>query len=392
MRKTAARRGSGARGSAADASPESLPRNSRCGRRALLRRLCEQLPDSSDAAPRNSPSFFCPGWRLDALVVTFLLFGNGLSLLGTLGTVFGRACCAALLAACALRLLLFRRWADETPHALRFFAAFAALLIWLLIENCAIWAVSASDLRRHSRQEPLQDNVELLWAALLGRLSPRAAGLLEGAFAHEWIGIKEKLVALVLLGFSAVFDEVPFSGFGMCTRTVVTIMGARMIRTVAFCCTVLPSPRPGCFDRRFPPVPDTWAEFFAIGFSKMRSSGGCNDLVISGHGTVYTAVATTYATYYPGYASKLLWLALWRSNIRGPLTHQHYAVDMFLATAVTWLVWIATESIYPPAISRLLRRPAGLPADKKGTLQWILTGAVFAVLALLACIIIVGGA
>jgi len=209
----------------------------------------------------------------------YLLFGSSVGSLGWLASLLSRFCCAALLVLCALRLLRFRRWADETPHALRFFAAFGGLLLWLGIENCMIWAVSASDLRRHDEQLPLQDNAVLAYASLLHRLPTGGAAFVDSLFEHEWIGIKEKLVALIALGFSAVFDELPFSGFGMCARTVATIAGARVIRTAAFMLTVLPSPRPGCFDRRFPPVPDTWAEFFAIGFSKMRSMGGCNEYV-----------------------------------------------------------------------------------------------------------------
>ena len=74
----------------------------------------------------------------------------------------------------------------------------------------------------------------------------------------------------------------PYSGFGMATRSIWCIIIARSIRTVAFMLTVLPSQRPGCYSRRFPPVPDTWREFLVIGFGHLRSSGGCNDLIISG--------------------------------------------------------------------------------------------------------------
>ncbi len=68
----------------------------------------------------------------------------------------------------------------------------------------------------------------------------------------------------------------------MATRSIWCIIIARSIRTVAFMLTVLPSQRPGCYSRRFPPVPDTWREFLVIGFGRLRSSGGCNDLIISG--------------------------------------------------------------------------------------------------------------
>lgn len=48
----------------------------------------------------------------------------------------------------------------------------------------------------------------------------------------------------------------------------------RIIRTVAFMLTVLPSQRPGCFARRFPPVPSSWWRFLVIGFTKLRAMGG----------------------------------------------------------------------------------------------------------------------
>ena len=252
-------------------------------------------------------------------------------------------------------------------------------------------AVSASDLRKYERTPPLQDNLEVAYGMLLRRLPPAAADAVEWSLAHEWIGIKEKLVALIALGFAAVFDAVPYSGFGMCNRFVACVASARAIRTVAFLLTVLPNPRPGCYSRRFPPVPDTVAEFLRIGFGRMRSGGGCNDLVLSGHAVIYAAVCCAYSEFYPGVASKILWFALLRSSVRGPLTQQHYSVDMFLASVVTALTWRACESVYPRQ-ARLAPRLPGTPPDPKGRLQWALTAAVFVVLAVLALIIIVGGA
>lgn len=78
----------------------------------------------------------------------------------------------------------------------------------------------------------------------------------------------------------ALLLQVPFSGFGMMTRVVACIQVTRAIRTVAFMLTILPSSWPGCYARRFPPVPDSWWEFLRIGVGSLRSGGGCNDLVI----------------------------------------------------------------------------------------------------------------
>jgi DNA mismatch repair protein MutS2 len=354
-----------------------------------------------------------PSRGLDAFASLYLLFGALLHSSGALGTVTGKAAALGLFASLARALLRFRRWNDETPHALRFFRAFAGLVAWLLVENCCIWcarresaapanadpcaassvarAVSASDLRKYERTPPLQDNLELAYGLLLRRLPPAAADALEWSLAHEWIGIKEKLVALIALGFAAVFDAVPYSGFGMCNRFVACVAYARAIRTVAFLLTILPNPRPGCYSRRFPPVPDTWADFLRVGFGRMRSGGGCNDLVLSGHAVIYAAVCCAYSEFYPGVASKILWFALVRSSVRGPLTQQHYSVDMFLASVVTALTWRACEGVYPRQ-AKLAPREPGTPPDPKGRLQWALTAAVFVVLAVLALIIIVGGA
>ena len=102
-----------------------------------------------------------------------------------------------------------------------------------------------------------------------------------------------------------------------------------------------------------------------------------------------------YQSFYPGAGSFILWVATVRSCIRGPLTAQHYAVDMFLAVVVTGLVWHSPvcEWVYPAgAASRLRRRAEGSPPDPRGPLQWLLTALVFAVIAVLAVIIIIGGA
>ena len=177
----------------------------------------------------------------------------------------------------------------------------------------------------------------------------------------------------------------------MCTRFVACVAYARAIRTVAFLLTVLPNPRPGCYSRRFPPVPDNVADLLRIGFGRRRSGGGCNDLVLSGHAVIYAACCCAFSEFAPGVASKIMWFALVRSSVRGPLTQQHYSVDMFLASAVTALTWRACEHVYPRQ-ARLAPRKAGAPPDPRGRLQWALTAAVFLVLAVLALIIIVGGA
>lgn len=82
------------------------------------------------------------------------------------------------------------------------------------------------------------------------------------------------------LTVAAILVQVPYSGFAMMTRVAACIAISRIIRTIAFLLTVLPNPRTGCYNRRFPAVPDTWWGFWKVGFGQMRGMGGCNDLII----------------------------------------------------------------------------------------------------------------
>ena len=93
------------------------------------------------ASPATTPAAAAapPSHGLDAFASLYLLFGALLHSSGALGTVAGKAAALGLFAALARALLRFRRWNDETPHALRFFKAFAGLVAWLLVENCCIW-------------------------------------------------------------------------------------------------------------------------------------------------------------------------------------------------------------------------------------------------------------
>jgi DNA mismatch repair protein MutS2 len=79
--------------------------------------------------------------------------------------------------------------------------------------------------------------------------------------------------------FTVVSVQVPYSGFGLMSRVVLTIAFSRVLRIACFMTTVLPNPVPNCYNRRFPPVPrDAWAVIKA-GYTHIRGFGGCNDLI-----------------------------------------------------------------------------------------------------------------
>ena len=64
-------------------------------------------------------------------------------------------------------------------------------------------AVAASDLNKYSWTPALQDNVEI-WLSSLEKARPWT----ELLWRHEWIGIKHKLMSLIALAFSVLFDQV----------------------------------------------------------------------------------------------------------------------------------------------------------------------------------------
>ena len=77
--------------------------------------------------------------------------------------------------------------------------------------------------------------------------------------------------------------------------------------------------------------------------------------------------------------------------VQAPMTHQHYAVDMFLAVVVTSLVWMQLDWICPACKPLPPRHPAD-PPDRRGPLQWLFIALIFIVLVSLGVIVIGGGA
>ena len=65
-------------------------------------------------------------------------------------------------------------------------------------------AVAASDVNKYVWTPALQDNVEI-WLDGLKAAYPWT----ETLWQHEWINIKHKLVSLIALAFSVLFDQVP---------------------------------------------------------------------------------------------------------------------------------------------------------------------------------------
>lgn len=268
------------------------------------------------------------------------------------------------------KLLTFRRWNDELKHVLTFVKSVLVLLLVVIIENFCTWATSASDIYKYS-YTPLQDNVEIATLWLFKKIPLIQSIVMGWRVDMHWL-----LYSFVSLCLSVIWDQVPFSGFGMAARFMDAIAWTHALRTIAFMITVLPNPRPGCYIANFPPVPSTVWEFIQIGFSAKRGSG-CNDLVISGHGVVYAAVPLALQTFYSPAASSsgaghkrsigwlaapIAWLAVTKLCLQEVVDKTHYSVDMLLAVACTALVWNWRERVYP-VNAAWKKRPSKAVAD-----------------------------
>lgn len=302
-----------------------------------------------------------PAPLLGTAIHLILLVVPQLGLHAHLGSTWLNAVIAGGALLLLFKLLTFRRWNDELKYAPRFARAVVFILAVVVVENFATWATSASDQRKYF-YTPLQDNAEIALLWLFKRYPAARRTLIDG-----WgVDTHFMLHAFVALAVSVLWDLSPHSGFGMGARFMDTIAWTHLLRTFAFMTTVLPNPKLHCYRRNFPQVPDNWADFVRIGFSAKRGSG-CNDLVISGHGVVYTAVALALHEFFPAPLSlcgprTLGWIALVKLCIQETLDKTHYSVDMFLAVVLTYLVWKWRERVYR-ADDTWQPRPAGAPAD-----------------------------
>ncbi len=85
----------------------------------------------------------------------------------------------------------------------RFILWFLIMLLELSVENCMVWIVSATDLRKYENVPGLQDNVQLA----IELLSPRLPAL--GWFATtRYADVMHFLLALLALPFSVLWEQV----------------------------------------------------------------------------------------------------------------------------------------------------------------------------------------
>jgi hypothetical protein len=228
------------------------------------------------------------------------------------------------------------------------------LVIVMLTENFAIWVVSATyQPGMVGSPKPLQDNGRVVLEKLAMRvfnvkapwMARRSLQRLRDGLNVQWALVTSfgtSLVCLELrLGQNAHMQQRTLAGLAL--HALVTLALARLIRTISFSLTVLPSQVNNCYASHFPPPPEKWSEWLMIGFLP-NSRGGCNDLILSGHATITSTITcafTSAASNTP--FSIAVWTLVALDYSIEAYQGLHYSVDMWLGCIVTCLLWQLTK-------------------------------------------------
>lgn len=230
-----------------------------------------------------------------------------------------------------------------------------AVVVSLLTENFLIWVVSATyQPGIVGSPTPLQDNGRIVLESLAKKLwnveeSWMAKRPLQSI--RDVLNVQYALVAA--LGASFVCLELKLGGketshrslAGLALHALITLASARLIRTISFVLTVLPSQVPNCYRRHFPPPPDNWKDWILVGMLP-SSRGGCNDLILSGHATVTSTIACASTSVSSNMSfSVAVWTLIALDYSIEAYQGLHYSVDMFLGGIVTCLLWHLTSPL-----------------------------------------------
>ena len=270
----------------------------------------------------------------------------------------------------------------------------------LILENFLIWVVSATyQPGIDGTPDPLQDNGRILLESLAMKLlnvgepslAKRPLQSLRDALNVQWALVSALGASFVCLELRSGRTHTRTLA-GLALRALVTIACARLVRTVAFVLTVLPSQVPDCYRRHFPvPPPNEWKEWLGVGFSP-NSRGGCNDLILSGHATVTSALGCAVTSVASNDSfSTAVWTLMAVDYAIECYQGLHYSVDMWLGCIVTCLLWQLTKPLEVEGerersqneIRRNERRGAQAPMDAKVVASYALPAFLgFAVLTL----------
>ena len=237
---------------------------------------------------------------------------------------------------------------SSTPSPLtNLFKAALLLTVVMLTENFLVWVVSATFIPGQNvstTPDPLQDNGRAVLNSFLkdfGLLTKREII----SFRRMW-NVQNVLVST--LGASLCLAEFHPTRqlWSVGTRTLLTLACARIIRTISFVLTVLPSQHTNCYSNHYPnPPPSAWLDWILVGVEP-ASNGGCNDLIISGHATVTATLACLAISMANDnvFTFALWWLVAMDYAVE-IYEGFHYSVDMWLGAVVVSMLWRILKTV-----------------------------------------------
>lgn len=221
------------------------------------------------------------------------------------------------------------------------------LVISMLLENFLIWVVSATyQPGIDGTSVPLQDNGRIVLETLTMRLfhvkapwmAKRSLQNLRNGLNVQWALVSSFGASLVCLELQLEKRNQRSLG-GLTFRALSTLATARIIRTISFALTVLPSQVTNCYASHFPNPPENWREWLLVGFLP-NTRGGCNDLILSGHATVTSTIACAFTSVASNtHFSIAVWTLVALDYAIEAYQGLHYSVDMWLGCIVTCLLW-----------------------------------------------------
>jgi len=241
-----------------------------------------------------------------------------------------------------------------------------AVVVSLLVENFIIWVVSATYKPGiDGSYEPLQDNGRTVLEGLTVRvfdvkepwMAGRALQRLRNTLNVQWALVSSLGASFVCLELQLgqqrrrhghqrqrqTFQQRTLAGLAF--RATMTLAAARVVRTVSFALTVLPSQVKNCYRSHFPMPPAEWGAWLMVGFLP-NTRGGCNDLILSGHATVTSTLACAFTSVAnDGTFSTAVWTLVALDYAIEAYQGLHYSVDMWLGCIVTCLLWQLTKPL-----------------------------------------------
>uniref|UniRef100_A0A0V0I8T3 Putative sphingomyelin synthetase family protein-like n=1 Tax=Solanum chacoense TaxID=4108 RepID=A0A0V0I8T3_SOLCH len=302
--------------------------------------------------------------------------------------------------AAIIRVPFYKYWSSELRSAIPFIFAMLFLLSALLFEAISVRSVTAVlGLEWNSDASPLPDVGQWLVLSLNEKLPQTVVNILRARI----IGLHHFLMLFIMLAFSVLFESVEAPGLGLGARFMFTMGIGRLLRAITFISTILPSARPWCASARFlvPQHPHPWAQKYYVPYATdsnairnvinwdtayadpgeydpefrpdwgsmsflidflrptapegssawyhllKKASGGCNDLIYSGHMLVAVLTAMAWTEAYGGYSSALIWIFVIHSAQREIRERHHYSVDVVVAIYVGIMLWKMTGLFWP---------------------------------------------